>query len=103
MLFIIPGFIATYRYAMAPYIMAEHPEMGIMEAIEASKQMMDGNKWNAFVLDLSFILWDLLGACTMGILHVFYIEPYKRLTDAGLYQALKEQMLARTENVVGEQ
>ena len=39
----------------------------------------------------------------MGILHVFYIEPYKRLTDAGLYQALKEQMLARTENVVGEQ
>ena len=36
MLFIIPGFIATYRYAMAPYIMAEHPEMGIMEAIEAS-------------------------------------------------------------------
>ena len=52
---------------------------------------------------LSFILWDLLGACTMGILHVFYIEPYKRLTDAGLYQTLKEQMIARTENVVGEQ
>jgi len=61
MLFIIPGFIATYRYAMAPYIMAEHPEMGIMEAIEASKQMMDGNKWSLFCLDFSFIGWMIAG------------------------------------------
>lgn len=58
MLFIIPGLIATYRYAMAPYIMAEHPEMGIMEAIEASKQMMDGNKWSLFCLDFQFYRLD---------------------------------------------
>ena len=66
MLFIIPGLIATYRYAMAPYIMAEHPEMGIMEAIEASKQMMDGNKWSLFCLDFSFIGWMILSVLTSG-------------------------------------
>ena len=103
LLFIIPGIVKSYEYRMIPYILGENPDMNREQAFAMSKQMMDGNKWNTFVLDLSFILWDLLGACTMGILHVFYIEPYKRLTDAGLYQTLKEQMIARTENVVGEQ
>lgn len=103
LLFIIPGIVKSYEYRMIPYILGENPDMNREQAFAMSKQMMDGNKWNTFVLDLSFILWDLLGACTMGILHIFYIEPYKRLTDAGLYQTLKEQMLARTENVVGEQ
>ena len=78
---------------MVPYILAENPDMSREEVFALSKQMMKGNKWDAFVLDLSFILWDILGACTLGILHIFYIEPYKRLTDAGLYQALKEGMM----------
>ena len=103
LLFVIPGIVKSYEYRMIPYILGENPDMDREQAFAMSKQMMDGNKWNTFVLDLSFILWDLLGECTMGILHIFYIEPYKRLTDAGLYQALKEQLIARTENVVGEQ
>ena len=103
LLFIIPGIVKSYEYRMIPYILGENPDMNMEQAFAMSKQMMDGNKWNAFVLDLSFILWDLLGACTVGILNILYIEPYKRLTDAGLYQTLKEQMVARTENVVGEQ
>ena len=82
--FIIPGFIATYRYAMAPYIMAEHPEMGIMEAIEASKQMMDGNKWSLFCLDFSFIGWMILSACTFGIGDLF-LNPYTHMATAHFY------------------
>lgn len=93
LLFIIPGIVKSYEYRMIPYILSENPNMDKQEAFAMSKQMMNGNKWNAFVLDLSFILWDILGACTLGILHIFYIEPYKRLTDAGLYQALKEGMM----------
>mgnify|MGYP000000835040 FL=1 len=84
MLFIIPGFIATYRYAMAPYIMAEHPEMGIMEAIEESKQMMDGNKWSLFCLDFSFIGWMILSACTFGIGDLF-LNPYTHMATAHFY------------------
>ena len=89
LLFIIPGIVKSYEYMMIPYLLAEHPEMTRQEAFAESKQMMDGNKWDAFVLDLSFIGWTLLGVCTFGILLVFYVEPYIYLTRAELYHALK--------------
>nr|DAM70348.1 MAG TPA: Protein of unknown function (DUF975) [Caudoviricetes sp.] len=83
------GIVKSYEYMMIPYLLAEHPEMTRQEAFAESKRMMDGNKWNAFVLDLSFIGWTLLGICTVGILLVFYVEPYIYLTHAELYHALK--------------
>ena len=61
LLFIIPGIVKSYEYMMIPYLLAEHPEMTRQEAFAESKQMMDGNKWDAFVLDLSFIGWFILG------------------------------------------
>ena len=100
LLLIIPGIVKSYEYRMIPYILGENPDMDKEQAFALSKRMMDGNKWNAFVLDLSFFLWDILGACTIGILTIFYVEPYRRLTNAGLYQALKEEMMfVRTENI----
>ena len=50
---------------------------------------MQGQKWNAFVLDLSFIGWDILSGMTMGILGIFYVQPYKDGTHAALYEALR--------------
>lgn len=63
LLFVIPGIIASYRYAMTPYILLENPEMTANEAITESKRMMVGNKWRLFCLELSFIGWLLLAAC----------------------------------------
>ena len=88
-LFIIPGIVKSYQYRMIPYILAENPDIDKNEAFAKSKAMMKGNKWRAFVLDLSFILWDFLGAITLGIVSTFYVEPYKHLTDAALYETLK--------------
>ena len=51
--------------------------------------MMDGQKWNTFVLDLSFIGWHLLSVITLGIVGVFYGAPYQHMTNAALYEALK--------------
>ena len=59
------------------------------EAFRESKRMMDGNKWDAFVLDLSFVLWYLLSGITFGILAVFYVGPYVNQTNAALYDWLK--------------
>ena len=53
-LFVIPGYIALYRYAMTPYIMAENEDLSVMEAITESKRIMMGNKWRLFCLDVSF-------------------------------------------------
>lgn len=60
LLLVVPGIIAAYRYAMADYILAQHPEMGVMEALNASKQCMQGRKGRLFCLQFSFIGWMLL-------------------------------------------
>ena len=87
LLFIIPGIIAHYRYAMTPYIMAEHPDMTAGEAIEASKQMMDGHKGELFLLHLSFIGWDILAALTLNLGHIL-LNPYKNAAEAAFYRDL---------------
>lgn len=84
-LFIIPGIVARYRYAMTPFIMAEHPEMTASEAIRASKQMMYNNKWELFCLDISFIGWSLLCALTLNIGNL-WLNPYRNAAFAAFYR-----------------
>ena len=92
LLFIVPGVIKGYEYAMVPYLLLDHPEMSRQEIFAESKRMMMGNKWDAFVLDLSFIGWHLLGACTFGILTILYVNPYQYYTEAELYHVLRDRM-----------
>ena len=89
LLFVIPGIIKSYSYAMVPYILADDTSLSAREAITRSREMMNGNKWRAFVLDLSFIGWILLSVCTLGILSIFYVNPYMYSTHAELYNTLK--------------
>ena len=90
LLFIIPGIVKGYAYRMVPYILAEHPEMNGTEVITLSRKMMKGNKWRAFVFDLSFLGWEILGALTAGIVDVFWTRPYKAAANAELYRAIAE-------------
>ena len=85
LLFIIPGIIAALSYAMTNYILAENPEMSASEAINLSKQMMDGNKWRLFCLRLSFIGWDILCGFTLGIGYL-WLNPYKQTAEAAFYR-----------------
>ena len=89
MLFVIPGIVKSYEYRMLPYILADNPGMTWQEAFAESKELMTGNKWRAFVLDLSFIGWQLLSILTLGLLSIFYVNPYKFSTNAALYEAIK--------------
>ena len=93
LLFIIPGIIKSFSYRMVPYILVDQPELTATQAITRSRQMMKGNKWRAFVLDLSFILWYILSALTLGLLGLFFVHPYYEATNAELYQALKDAPL----------
>ena len=88
LLLIVPGIVKAYEYRMIPYLLAENPDLDKEEAFARSKAMMNGQKWKAFVLDLSFIGWDFLSLFTMGLLGLFYVNPYKRATQAALYEAL---------------
>ncbi|MBE6955031.1 MAG: DUF975 family protein [Ruminococcaceae bacterium] len=66
LLFVIPGIIKSFSYAMTPYILAEHPELTATEAITESRRIMDGNRWRLFCLGISFIGWSLL--CVVPLL-----------------------------------
>ncbi len=89
LLFVIPGIIKAYEYRMMPYILADDPTLPTSEVFAQSKAMMKGNKWKAFVLDLSFIGWEILSLLTAGLLDTFYVRPYRLMTNAALYEALK--------------
>lgn len=91
LLFVIPGIIKSYEYRMVPYLMADAPDLTRQEAFRISKDLMYGQKMNAFVLDLSFIGWQILSACTCGLLGVFYVNPYNNATNAELFLELKRQ------------
>lgn len=90
---IIPGIVKSYEYKMIPYILAENPQISRKRAFELSKQMMDGQKLDAFVLDLSFIGWHLLSFITLGIVHIFYVGPYINVTWAEFYKVMRENAL----------
>ena len=101
LLFIIPGIVKAYEYRMIPYLLAENPQMSKEDAFAASKQMMDGQKWRTFVLDLSFFGWILLSGLTCGILSIFYVNPYMFSTEAALYERLRYgNVQGSDENVV---
>ena len=89
LLLIIPGIIKSYEYRMVNYILAENPEMNTKDVFAMSRDMMRGNKWRAFVLDLSFLGWHLLSLITIGLAGIFYVFPYRNMTNAALYEFLR--------------
>ncbi len=90
LLFVIPGIVKAYSYRMIPYLMAEDSNLSFTEAKELSRRMMDGHKWNTFILDLSFIPWHILAVITGGIVGVLYVVPYVEYTDIELYRVLRQ-------------
>lgn len=90
MLFVIPGIVKTYSYAMTYYILADHPEMKPKDAITASRVMMDGHKFDLFVLELSFFWWHLLGGITFGLAYL-YVGPYMAAARAKFYETIKDE------------
>ena len=90
LLFVIPGIVKYYGYKMVPYILAENPDISTKRALEISEQATRGEKWNMFVLDLSFVGWFILCFMTCGI-GFFFLAPYIEATQAELYGALRQK------------
>lgn len=71
LLFIIPGIIKAYSYAMASYLLVNEKNLGPVDAITKSRQLMDGKKMQLFMLDLGYLGWYLLSLFTFGILAIW--------------------------------
>lgn len=87
-LLIIPGIIASYSYAMTPFILAEHPELTASQAITRSKEMMDGHKADLFILDMTYLGWGILAALTLNIGNL-WLNPYRNAAYATFYRQLQ--------------
>jgi len=88
LLLIIPGAMKAYSYRLVPYLVKDRPELSPMEVLAESEALMRGNRWQAFVMDLSFLGWLLLGVVTLNLGNIFWTNPYMNATDAALYQEL---------------
>ncbi len=95
LLLIVPGIVKSYEYRMVPYLLADDPNMTRQDAFRLSKELMYGQKWDTFVLDLSFIGWSLLSVCTCGLLAIFYVNPYVQATNAELFLELKTSVFRK--------
>lgn len=89
-LFVIPGLIAAIKYSMTYYIIAENPDIPITDAVDMSKNMMDGHKMDYFMLVLSFIPWLLLTTITFGLASV-YVLPYMNCAYAQFYVMVRDE------------
>ena len=90
LLFVIPGIVKSYSYAMTYYIMKDNPNLSANDAITESRKMMNGHKMDLFLLDLSFIGWMILTVLTFGLLSL-YVVPYQHAAKAAFYESLKNQ------------
>ena len=82
--------ILGLAYAMAPFVLKDHPEYSAREALRASRLMMRGHKGKLFLLSLSFLGWILLGLITFGI-GFLWIAPYISTASAHFYEDIKPQ------------
>lgn len=97
LLFIIPGIIKAYSYAMTNFIAKDHPELDADSCIEESMKMMDGHKADLFLLDLSFIGWFLLCILSLGI-GFLWLYPYVETSHAIFYKELKAELYPEMED-----
>ena len=86
----IGGIIFTYAYKMVPFLLHDYPELKPKEALQLSREMMKGYKWDLFLLDLSFIGWALLAILTCGI-GLLWLMPYQYTAEAAFYEDLKAE------------
>ena len=92
LLLIIPGIVKAYEYYMIPMILAENPTLETSRVFELTRNMTDSQKFDIFVLDLSFILWHILGFFTLGLVNLL-VSPYITATSSELYSTTREYTL----------
>ena len=97
LLLIVPGIVAALSYAMTPFILEEHPELTASEAIARSKTLMDGHKMDLFILNLTFLGWDILCALTANIGNLF-LNPYKNAAYAVFYREISQPQTTKSQS-----
>lgn len=91
---LIPFTIKVYQYKLALYIKSENISLNGKETLKLSKEIMKGEKWHFFCLQLSFIGWWILGmlACGIGLI---FVMPYYNATVNEFYALMRQKAFAK--------
>ena len=79
------GFYVRLTYAFAPYVMCDDPQYSPVDALEESKQLLDGRKGELFGICFGFLGWFALGIVTLGIASL-WVKTYYEATVADYYR-----------------
>ena len=85
LLLVIPGIVKMYSYSMAFLVKADHPSYDWRQCLDASRELTYGHKWELFMLDLSFIGWEIVGSLCLGI-GTFWVNAYREATIVEYYR-----------------
>jgi uncharacterized membrane protein len=102
LLFVIPGIIKSFSYALTPYILGDCPNVKAQDALKLSMRIMKGRKADLFVFYLSYIGWGLLSAITFGVVAIFYVQPYVQSALACFYLEAREEALRNGTITLGQ-
>lgn len=92
LLFIIPGIVKMFSYSQMMFLVAEYPDLSVIDALTISRKMTNGYKWHLFVMSLSFLGWGLLSLLTLGI-GWLWLEPYMTMSFTNAYHAMLKHAL----------
>lgn len=84
----IGGVYFGIAYSMVPFLMHDHKDLTLIDAMKASRNLMDGHKMDLLMLLITFIGWFILGSITCGIAYL-WIQPYIYTTLAHFYEEIK--------------
>ena len=87
-LFVIPGIILAFAYAIVPLVLRDNPELSAVEVLQKSRMMMKGHKMDLFLLYLSFIGWAILCVFTLFIGYL-WLAPYVQMTEVKFYEQIR--------------
>lgn len=102
LLFVAPGVRALFSYAMAPYLLVDHPDWTARRCLAESKRLMDGNRWRLFCLGLSFFGWAFLAVLVtvclrmLGGMAMLCLAPYMHTAFGHFYEELLDADFRRT-------
>ena len=78
------AFVVTFHLALVFFLLVDHSDMGIMDALKESGTLMRGRKGKLFYIYLSFLGWSLLGMLSCG-LGTLWVMPYMMQTNVNFY------------------
>ena len=97
---VVGYFIKYYEYAMIPYILAENPDIKMRDAFNLSKELISGEKFNLFKLDVSLLIYKIPGLFTFNLTNFFFTDIYSATLYSEFYMNLRNYKKENSKNFV---